>query len=279
MNETFSSADSTERYVLGHSGREIERLQVQARLIGPITKRIFQEAGIVPGMRVLDVGSGAGDLAFLVADLVGEAGEVIGVDRVPTATDAACTRAIAARAYNVHFRTGDPTQMTFDHPFDAVVGRYVLQFQKQPASMLRSLAGLVRSGGLVAFHEIDWNGLTSFPPIPTFDRCCRWGLETLRLHGTETRMGSKLHSTFVQAGLSAPSIRLEALIGGGLKGADVLRLMTDLTATLLSEMERLGVASAAEVGVETLFDRMQQEAVAATSLVVGHYQIGAWSRT
>jgi hypothetical protein len=57
---------------LGHSGSEVERLQVQARLIGPITKRIFQEAGIAPGMRVLDVGSGAG--------------EVIGVDGVPTAT-------------------------------------------------------------------------------------------------------------------------------------------------------------------------------------------------
>jgi hypothetical protein len=34
---------------------------------------------------------------------------------------------------------------------------------------------------------------------------------------TETRMGTKPHSTFVAAGLPAPSMRLEALIGGGTK--------------------------------------------------------------
>jgi SAM-dependent methyltransferase len=279
MNDPISNADSTKAYVLGHSAKEIERLQMQARLIGPITKQIFYDAGIAPGMRVLDVGSGAGDVAFLVADMVGEAGEVVGVDRVPDAIDVARARATAAGVRNVHFLTGDPAEMEFDRPFDAVVGRYVLQFQKHPASMLRSLAGRARSGGLVAFHEIDWNGLASFPPAPTYDRCCRWGLETLRLHGTETRMGSKLHSTFVEAGLSAPSMRLEAVIGGGLKSADALRLMTDLTATLLPEMERFGVATAAEVGIETLFDRMQKETVAGASLVVGHFQIGAWSRT
>jgi hypothetical protein len=279
MNDSISNAKSTHAYVLGHSATEIERLQTQARLIGPITQRIFHQAGIAPGMRVLDVGSGAGDVAFLVADLVGEAGEVIGVDRVPDAIDAARARATARSVHNVEFQTGDPAEMVFDRPFDAVVGRYVLQFQQHPASMLRSLAGHVRSDGLVAFHEIDWNGLASFPPIPTFDRCCRWGLDTLRLHGTETRMGSKLHSTFIEAGLSAPTMRLEALIGGGTKSAEVLKLMADLTATLLPEMERLGVATAAEVGVDTLFDRMQKETLAGTSLVVGHFQIGAWSRT
>jgi ubiquinone/menaquinone biosynthesis C-methylase UbiE len=63
-------------YVLGHSDWELDRLRVQARLIDPITRRFFLDAGIVPGMRVLDVGSGAGDTAFLAAELVGARGEV-----------------------------------------------------------------------------------------------------------------------------------------------------------------------------------------------------------
>ena len=62
----------TVAYVLGHSDRELDRLAVQARLIDPITCRFFSDAGIAPGMRVLDVGSGAGDTAFLAAGLVGE---------------------------------------------------------------------------------------------------------------------------------------------------------------------------------------------------------------
>ena len=47
--------------------RELERLHLQAKLVDPITRQFLNEAGIVPGMRVLDVGSGAGDVAFLLA--------------------------------------------------------------------------------------------------------------------------------------------------------------------------------------------------------------------
>src|SRR5258706_6857202 len=244
--------DPAPEYVLGHSDRELDRLQAQARLIDPVTRRFFHEAGVGLGMRVLDVGGGAGDVALLVADLVGESGEVVGADRVPAALETARTRAAARSLRNVSFRVGDPAEMTFQRPFDAVVGRYVLQFQQDPAAMLRKLAAQVRPAGVVVFHEIDWGGLASFPPAPTFDRCCRWGRETLRLHGTDTRMGIKLYSTFVAADLPPPRMRLEALVGGGANGLDLLRLAADLVATLLPEMERLGVATAADVGLDTL---------------------------
>lgn len=68
------------RYVLGHTEAELKRLTTQARLIDPITRRFLVSAGVVPGMRVLDVGSGAGDLAILLAAMVGPEGEVVGSD-------------------------------------------------------------------------------------------------------------------------------------------------------------------------------------------------------
>lgn len=277
----MSDADrdaSTRAYVFGHSDRELDRLAAQARRIDPITRRFFREAGIAAGMRVLDVGSGAGDVAFLAADLVGDTGEVVGVDRVPAALEAARARATAGSRSNVCFRDGDPAEMPFERPFDAVIGRYVLQFQPDPAVMLRKLAGRVRSGGLIVFHEIDHGGVGSFPPVPTYDRCCRWVIETLRLHRTETRMGTKLHSTFVAAGLPAPSMRLEALVGGGPNGSDNLHLVADLVGTLLPEMERLGIATAADVEFETLAERMSSEATGSSSVIFGHWQIAAWSR-
>ena len=72
-------------YVLGHSERELDRLTVQARLKDPMTRQFLREAGIVSGMRVLDVGSGAGDVALLAAELVSGSGKVVGVDRAPAA--------------------------------------------------------------------------------------------------------------------------------------------------------------------------------------------------
>jgi hypothetical protein len=91
-------------------------------------------------------------------------------------------------------------------------------------------------------------------------------------------MGTKLYSTFVSAGLSPPSLRLEALIRGAAQSSDFLHLFAELMATLLPDMERLGVASADDIGLETLLERMSEEAIVAASLVIGHYQIGAWSR-
>lgn len=265
-------------YVLGHSDREIERLSAQARLIDPITRHFFRDAGIVPGMRVLDVGSGAGDVSFLVADLVGDAGEVVGVDRAPDALAAARARADAQSRRNVLFSEGDPAEMTFERTFDAVVGRYVLQFQPDPVAMLRKLAVHVRPGGSIVFHEIDWDGARSFPPSPTYDRSCRWIVETLRSLGTETRMGIKLHATFLAAGLRAPSMRLEAIVGGDANSSDRLHLVADLVRTLLPEMERLGVATAADIDCETLVERMRNEAIASAGVIVGRSEIGAWSR-
>ena len=83
-------------YVLGHSAFELERLARQERLIGPSTRDYFLAAGIAPGMRVLDVGSGTGVVAFLAAELVGPSGEVIGTDLAPTAV--ATASEAAARA-------------------------------------------------------------------------------------------------------------------------------------------------------------------------------------
>ncbi len=85
-------AESGGTYALGHSAQELERLRIQARLIDPITRRFFLEAGLGPGMRVLDIGSGAGDVAFLAAELVGVTGEVVGTDRAAKAVAAARER-------------------------------------------------------------------------------------------------------------------------------------------------------------------------------------------
>jgi hypothetical protein len=54
-------------YVLGRTSDETKRLTLQSDLIQNFTRQVFIEAGITPGMRVLDLGSGAGDVAFLTA--------------------------------------------------------------------------------------------------------------------------------------------------------------------------------------------------------------------
>jgi cyclopropane fatty-acyl-phospholipid synthase-like methyltransferase len=75
------TATQQSTYALGHSEQELERLSRQAQAFEPFTRQLLQQAGINTGMRVLDVGCGSGDVAFLAADLVGPTGRLL----VPTA--------------------------------------------------------------------------------------------------------------------------------------------------------------------------------------------------
>jgi len=264
-------------YALGHSDRELERLAAQERLVGPATRQFFREAGIGAGMRVLDVGSGAGDVAFLAADLVGATGEVIGTDRGAAAVAAATKRAESRGLRNVSFLEGDPTTMAFDRPFDAVVGRYVLLFQADVAASVRKLVEHLRPGGAIVFHEPDLSSLRSLPPAPTYDRCCQWITETFRLVGTEANMADRLHQAFVGAGLPAPTMRMQTFIGGGAGCADWLQAVAELAYSLVPTMERLGVATAAEVEAGTLAERMRREVRSSDCVIIGRSEIAAWA--
>ena len=136
-------------YALGHSDRELERLSAQASLLERFTRQVFIEAGIRPGMRVLDVGSGAGDVSFLAAGIVGPTGEVIGADKAPAAVETARSRAETLRLSNVHFIEGDPAEIDFAEPFDAIVGRLVLMYYPDPAGSLRNLVKHLSERGRV----------------------------------------------------------------------------------------------------------------------------------
>jgi ubiquinone/menaquinone biosynthesis C-methylase UbiE len=146
-------------YFLGNTDAEHERLCRQAALLAPFTERLFRDAGLGAGQRVLDIGSGAGDVALLAARLVGENGQVVGVDRDAIALTKARMRALEAGIKNVKFIEGDILELTAAAPFDAVIGRFILQFMPDPMAVLRTLAALTRPGGVIVFQESHW---TSF---------------------------------------------------------------------------------------------------------------------
>ena len=163
-------------------------------------------------MRVLDVGSGIGDVAFLAADLVGPGGKVVGFDRSAVPLELARSRAVERSLRNVSFVEGELEAVSPEEQFDAAVGRYVLQYQEDPAALLRAVAAQVRPGGIVVFHELDWDRSARSTVVPTYDRYCRLCREAIA-SAAEIHMGGKLFSTFLDAGLPTPTLLLEAFAG------------------------------------------------------------------
>lgn len=203
-------------YVMGRSEDETRRLEARAEFFRPLTRHLFEEAGIVPGIRVLDVGSGAGDVSFLVSELVGRTGAVVGVDQNPAVVEAARARAKASGFDRVSFMAGDVRDVRLGGEFDAVVGRLVLMYSSDPAATLRSALQHVRAGGVAAFHEMNLAGSAwSDPPSPLhhlMGQCIR---DAFAHSGVEMWMGKRLREVFIAAGLEEPRLSTSALIGAG----------------------------------------------------------------
>lgn len=148
-----TTSKSTTGYALGYTSAEHDRLIRQAARIAPFTERLFREAGIGPGQRILDLGSGVGDVAMLAARLVGPSGEVVGIERDASSMERARARVAEAGLHNVNFAQTDVNEIAgVEKPFDAAIGRFILMFIPDPVAVLRSVSRLVRPGGVLAFQ-------------------------------------------------------------------------------------------------------------------------------
>lgn len=276
-NAAFSFSDSRVEYALGHSSRELDRLSFQGTVFAPYTRQLFAEAGLTTGMRVLDVGSGSGDVSFLAAELVGPQGFVLGVDRSPAAVERAKTRAIRRNLTNVAFELGDPASMHFDTPFDAIVGRFVLMYQDDPAQSLGKMIRYLRKGGIVAFQEVDSTACRSWPAVPVFDEAARWLAEGLRSSGARPELGLEMHALFVDCGLPAPTMRMDALVSGE-GDSPVYTLLAEAVRSLTPTLEKMNIASTAQVEIESLADRMRKEVSAKRGVAMSYGLVGAWAK-
>jgi SAM-dependent methyltransferase len=265
-------------YALGRSDSETRRLIVQHQLYGPFTRQFLTAAGITAGMRVLDVGSGAGDVALVLADLVGPEGRVVGVDTNADILEVARARVRAAGWSTVSFRAGDASQLDPGQDFDAVAGRWVLQYTPDPAALLRTLRGWLRPGGIVAFQEIDL-GIPphAYPAGPLHEQVMRWTTPPPGAPGPDPEMGSKLFATFLRAGLPAPQLRRDTPVGGGL-GWPGYAYVAETVRSLLPFLQQVGAVGPDEVDIDTLEDRLRTEVTTQDGIQLLPALMGAWSR-
>jgi trans-aconitate methyltransferase len=262
-------------YALGRSPREYARLALQAELLNPITRRVFEDAGITAGMRVLDLGSGAGDVCLLLADMVGPTGEVIGLDVDAGAVAHARRRAAEAGVTNIIFEQSDMSHYVPPAPLDALVGRLVLLYHPDPVAPLLALAKYLRPGGIVAFQE-PW----MMPAAGTDSvtrRMAHCMVETFRHSGALVDLGPRLHRVFTAAGLPQPSMRFEALMDGR-DDSPLYQYAADTLSSLLPKAVEYGIATAEDFDTDSLPERLRAERDAAGYAMFSLPMVAAWCR-
>ena len=154
-------------YVLGSAPTELQCLIRQSQIISPVTERLLRQTAVKQGMRILDVGCGAGDVSLLAAEMVGTSGSIVGIDRSAEAIALAKERARQQGFKQVDLYISSVEDFSPTEPFDLVIGRYVLMYQPTPAVFIRAARSHVGAGGVVAFHEISLHrGYHSLPSNP-----------------------------------------------------------------------------------------------------------------
>jgi SAM-dependent methyltransferase len=257
--EGAAMADSGTGYRFGSGigDDEVARLEVQGAAIAPATRMILAEAGLRPGMRVLDLGCGAGDSTFVVAGLVGPGGSVVGVDHSAEALARARLRAGQRGLAQVQFIEGDIHDPAPGGPFDAVVERIALWLVPDPAEVLRRQATVLRPGGLMVPIEADFSPIRALPETALYTRWRSWILEASARAGMPA-LGPQLWAIVEEAGLRPLGMTaVQPHFGPG----DEVGL-----AYLVEQMRAAepiyvgtGVATAEEIGMETFEQRLRDD--------------------
>ena len=262
-------------YVLGSDDAEIARLDAQASSIAGATEALLRAAGIAGRMRVLDLGTGLGHVALQVADLLDPGGSVLGVDQAERLLEIAEQRRVAAGAENVEFLQADVRTFSASEPFDAIVARLLLFHLPDRKEVLRRQLDALRPGGTIVVVEFDIGAMRAEPEVPLVEAVKGWIEAAFRSAGADPRIGAQAGQLLRRAGFAdvstfgiqsyfAPSDPIGAVLAAG------------VARSLAPQIVAQGIADEAELGLETLEERVAGQVGARDAVILPPAVVGAW---
>ncbi len=200
------SAIPADRYSLGRTSGEHERLRVQARVWEAATGRLFDAIGLGPGASCLDAGCGPGETMRLMAERVGPKGCVVGLDMDGPLGAVAIEQLHANRHRQCRFHRYD---LTADEPlpgapFDLVYARLLLFHIPERVAVLERLWDAVAPGGHLVIQEYDVRSLDVLPTLGSMDEAGRIIMRAFEAAGADPYIGARLPQLFAEAGVGEP---------------------------------------------------------------------------
>ena len=204
------STTETERpqaiYALGHTPEEYERLRMQARMWEVATGRLLDQVSLGPGASCLDAGCGPGETMRAMAERVGPAGRVLGIDADPALGAMTLAMLHGAGHRQCTFQAQDLTaaKPIPGAPFDLVYARLLLFHLPQRVNVLSRLWDAVAPGGHLLVQDYDLRNVSTLPQLDWVGELLRVWTGAFGAAGADISAGTRLPQLFTQAGVGTP---------------------------------------------------------------------------
>lgn len=214
-------------YIHGTTGEEQNRL---SRLNDILNARYLDELDPGPGERILDVGSGLGQLTLLMAEMAGSGGTVIGIER----DERQLTRARELlRDHNgdsrPEFRRGDAMTLPLEKnewgSFSLVHARFLLEHLPDPGRAVKGMVKAARPGGRIFLSDDDHDVFRLSPEPEGFRGLWEAYMRSYGKAGNDPLIGRRLVEILKGAGLV--SVRNTAVFFGGCAGMEIFPAVAD----------------------------------------------------
>jgi ubiquinone/menaquinone biosynthesis C-methylase UbiE len=251
----------TTDYLLSQGQADVHRLGILNQVYGQPTEALLLRLGLRPGLRVVEIGCGSGNMTCWFSRQVGPAGQVVGVDSSPESLEQARRLADSRGLANIRLETGDVNALALPPAsFDLAYCRCVLMHQRRPEIGLGQMARLVKPGGLVVCEELDLSRCFFDPPAPHMQRMMDLNVAIGDHHGAHYRLGTQLSSLFQKAGLGGFEIAMHVptILRGPTKA-----LLTLSFRQYAAKLVQTGLAGQAELD-QILADATRTDADATT---------------
>jgi ubiquinone/menaquinone biosynthesis C-methylase UbiE len=207
-----------------------------------INARCFTKLRLEDGFRILDVGSGLGQLTYRMSEAVGPKGFCLGIERDPKQLSVARESHVAS---NLEFRQGDALDLPLTsqewESFDFAHARFLLEHLPNPARAVSEMVRSLRPGGRIFLADDDHHPLTLFPEPAGFPALWSAYIESYVEVGNDPFIGRKLTKLLVDAGIR--NIRNDVVFFGDCAGTETFPSLVDNLIGVISTCHDVMVTS------------------------------------
>ncbi|MFA7369979.1 MAG: methyltransferase domain-containing protein [Kiritimatiellales bacterium] len=221
------------------NAEELARLKMQATVAIDIEREIWGNAGLKPGMNVLDLACGPGFIGCELARVVG-GGTVTGVDISEELIFTAHQARVSEKVANVSFRLGNVYELDLpENAFDFVYARFLFQHLEKPELALKNILRVLKPDGILCVLDIDDNWTSFAPESEAFVKFIRKAGAGQKRKGGNRLIGSQLFGLLNNAGFKTVTTKIRPVTTEDLGIRMFLGVAVLFRMEMLSKLQKL----------------------------------------